>query len=448
MSENHILPSGWRKARLSDIADIRFSNVDKKTTPGEASVRLCNYVDVYNNEYVTRGLDFMEATATPNEMTRFSVQQGDVIITKDSETPDDIGVPAIVLDEIPGLVCGYHLALIKPNKQEVEPIFVGRQIGHERIAHYFSRLANGSTRYGLSASGVENAPLHLPPLPEQRKIAAILTTVDGLIEKTEALIGKYQSVKQGLMGDLFTRGVDPHGRLRPPRTEAPQLYKQSQLGWIPKEWEVESLGANLEGIDGGWSPDCIEQPPPIGDWGVLKVSAVTRGRFLPIESKTLPPHLKPRPEIEVHAGDVILTRSNGVAELVGMTVQVEETRDRLMLSDKLLRIRPRLSRLENDFLAMVMQSEPTRRQIAQVLSGSSGQRNISQAEFKSLAVMVPPLVEQHAIVGTVQSLGREVEHEARTLEKFRLLKTGLMQDLLTGKVRVKVDGVAAQEATG
>ena len=88
----------------------------------------------------------------------------------------------------------------------------------------------------------------LPSLLEQRKIARILTTLDNLIEKTEALIAKYQAIKQGMMHDLFTRGVDAHGHLRPPQAEAPDLYKQSELGWIPKEWEVHPCGSLCSGI--------------------------------------------------------------------------------------------------------------------------------------------------------------------------------------------------------
>ena len=80
-----------------------------------------------------------------------------------------------------------------------------------------------------------------PPLPEQRKIARILSTVDDLIERTEALIAKYRAIKQGLMHDLLTRGVDASGRLRPPREEAPGLYRESAVGWVPREWEVKRL---------------------------------------------------------------------------------------------------------------------------------------------------------------------------------------------------------------
>jgi restriction endonuclease S subunit len=279
----------------------------------------------------------------------------------------------------------------------------------------------------------------VPPLSEQRKIAKILSTLDDLIEKTEALIAKYQAMTQGMMLELFARGVDAHGHLRPPSDEAPDLYKQSEMGWIPKEWEVAPLGNRLISIEGGWSPDCIEQPPPLGEWGVLKVSAVSSGEYAAEESKTLPSHLRPDSAIEVRTGDVLLARSNGVAELVGVTVQVDETRDKLMLSDKVLRLNPDRQRLHSGFLALIMKTECTRKQVGAVISGSSGQRNISQSEIRNLIAVFPPLDEQQRIYSTLRSPRSQAEHETRVVAQLRQIKTGLMQDLLTGRVRVKVD---------
>ena len=89
-------PPGWKEVPLTSVADIRFSGVDKVSRSGETPVRLCNYIDVYDNDYITAGMNFMRATATCAEIERFGLQIGDVIITKDSETPDDIGVPAVV----------------------------------------------------------------------------------------------------------------------------------------------------------------------------------------------------------------------------------------------------------------------------------------------------------------------------------------------------------------
>jgi type I restriction enzyme S subunit len=107
-------------------------------------------------------------------------------------------------------------------------------------------LAQGSGQPNLNKQIVDNLRLRIPPLPQQRKIARILTTLDNVITQTEALIAKYQAIKQGLMHDLFSRGVDATGKLRSPQSEAPELYKQSALGWIPKEWEVSCVESEFQ----------------------------------------------------------------------------------------------------------------------------------------------------------------------------------------------------------
>ena len=106
--------SDWRKVALNDVIELTLSSVDKKSKPNEHAVKLCNYMDVYSNSFIHSGLDFMEATATEREISRCSLAIGDVVITKDSEKYDDIGVPAVVREDIPDLVCGYHLAILAP----------------------------------------------------------------------------------------------------------------------------------------------------------------------------------------------------------------------------------------------------------------------------------------------------------------------------------------------
>jgi hypothetical protein len=103
-----------QRVPLSEVCEVRVSNVDKKSEPGELPVRLCNYTDVYKNDYITDDLEFMRATASRAEIAKFGLHVGDVIITKDSETPDDIGIPALVDSTSSDLLCGYHLAMIRP----------------------------------------------------------------------------------------------------------------------------------------------------------------------------------------------------------------------------------------------------------------------------------------------------------------------------------------------
>ncbi|RLB89323.1 MAG: restriction endonuclease subunit S, partial [Deltaproteobacteria bacterium] len=201
------LPEGWREVQLKDIAAISFSGVDKKSRPGQKKVRLCNYMDVYNNNYITADMDFMWATATDAEITAYSLDVGDIMITKDSETSDDIGIPAVVMERLDNVLCGYHLALIKPNLEKTDPIFLTKQIGYEQVANQFSRLANGATRFGLTTSSVKGVKLWLPELEEQSRIAAILSICDREIELLKKRQEKLKEQKKGLMQKLLTGEV-------------------------------------------------------------------------------------------------------------------------------------------------------------------------------------------------------------------------------------------------
>lgn len=299
-----------------------------------------------------------------------------------------------------------------------------------------SRLDSSTGVPGLNRNDVYALTVDRPRSSERHKVAEILDTLDTAIHETEVIIAKLKAVKQGLLHDLLTRGIDANGELRPLQAEAPHLYKQSPLGWIPKEWGVQSLGDVLLGIDAGWSPSCPEEPPRAGEWGVLKVSAVSGGVFQPVESKRLPNGLRPVPSIEVKPGDVILARANGVADLVATTVYVDATPKGLMLSDKTLRLNPNPSKLVSRYLAALMHHSATRKQIGGMLNGSSGQKNISQSQIKDIVVAIPLVSEQGISESLIHKAELRVRSEEVELNKLLATKVGLMHDLLTGRVRV------------
>ncbi len=144
------IPKGWRSDRMGNVAEIVFSNVDKHTFDFEIAVRLCNYVDVYNNDRITSDIKFMEASAEPREIVRFQLQKGDVLATKDSESPDDIAIPSLVAETLPGVLCGYHLALIRPRAHQV----YGRYLAWLHCSKAFR------SHYEAQA---------LPPIPDPRR---------------------------------------------------------------------------------------------------------------------------------------------------------------------------------------------------------------------------------------------------------------------------------------
>lgn len=179
-----------KPARLFNIADILVSTVDKHTKEHEIPVRLCNYVDVYKNELITNDLDFMTATCTPDELQRFRIRVGDVLFTKDSETADDIGIPAYIESTADDLVCGYHLAIARPYRRLVYPKFLFWQLNSKPAFDYWNTRANGVTRVGLRQDDIRHIPLGiLPGLDTQRAIAEFLDHETAQIDAMLSAIG-------------------------------------------------------------------------------------------------------------------------------------------------------------------------------------------------------------------------------------------------------------------
>ncbi len=199
------------------------------------------------------------------------------------------------------------------------------------------------------------------------------------------------------------------------------------------------LGSLLNGIDAGWSPQCETRVAEPHEWGVLKVSAVSSGKYLETENKALPKELPPRPAAEVLAGDILLARANGVLELVGRTVFVHESRERLMLSDKIMRLRPS-ARITGLFMHYSMNACTARDQILE-LTGGSHMRNISQDALRRVLLPVPSRSEQEEISSQLAAIELVARCEDRTLHSVRSVKESLSSSLLSGEIRV-VAGVA------
>ena len=180
------VPQDWEVCRLDSVADVLFSNVDKHTIEGETPVLLCNYVDVYKNERITGSLDFMEASADLREIEKFQIRHGDVLATKDSEEADDIAIPALVAEELPGVICGYHLALIRPRSKRITGDFLAWLHRSKQFRAQYEAKAVGVTRFGLSQYAFRSALIPVPPMPEQVRINCYLDNSCAAIDSVAA----------------------------------------------------------------------------------------------------------------------------------------------------------------------------------------------------------------------------------------------------------------------
>ena len=209
------IPEHWAVEKIKNISQVKPSNVDTKSKDNEPPVLLCNYTDVYNNEFITMELDFMKATATHDQIRKLSLDVEDIIITKDSESADDIAVPAIVTEELENVVCGYHLAVIKPNTSIINPKFLFRSFESDRINKQFELGANGVTRFGLGTYPISNAYVCQPPLNEQKEIANYLDIETAKIFKaTDKILNHIELLeeyKTSLIHHVVTGKIDVRG---------------------------------------------------------------------------------------------------------------------------------------------------------------------------------------------------------------------------------------------
>jgi type I restriction enzyme, S subunit len=192
--------------RLKYLAHVTISNVDKKSSEAEQPVRLCNYTDVYYNESITSELPFMEATASGEQIRRFTLCAGDVLVTKDSETADDIAVPAFVLTDLPGVVCGYHLALLRP-RPGVDGRYLFWALKSKLARQQFSAAANGITRFGLRYDAFGEVQIPLWPLEQQRAIAEYIDAqtarIDVLVQKKQRMVELLEERRRALRDHAF-----------------------------------------------------------------------------------------------------------------------------------------------------------------------------------------------------------------------------------------------------
>jgi type I restriction enzyme, S subunit len=229
------VPGHWAVKRLKRACHAFPSNVDKKVHDGEAPILLCNYTDVYYNERIVAGMEFMAATASTDQIAKFTLRAGDTIITKDSETADDIAIAAHVPADLPGVVCGYHLSMVRP-MPETDGAFVKRLFDSGFVKSCVAVRANGLTRVGLGQYEIDNLELPFPPLPEQTQIAAFLdretAKIDALVAEQRRLMELLKEKRQAVISYAVTKGLNPNAPTKPSGMD--------WLGDVPEHWELKA----------------------------------------------------------------------------------------------------------------------------------------------------------------------------------------------------------------
>ena len=234
-----------KKYKLADIAKIEISGVDKKTIEGEIPVRLCNFVDVYHNWAITKDKaeHFMLASAKQAEIDKCSIAKGQVAITKDSETRDDIGIATYFADDFDNVVLGYHCALITPDPTIVDGKYLNAFMHTKYIQKYFENNASGSgQRYTLSNSTINTIPVLLPSLTEQHTIGKVLADIDRKIELNKQINDNLEAMAKQLYDYWFVQFDFPNEEGKPYKSSGGAMVWNEKLKReIPQGWHCGTL---------------------------------------------------------------------------------------------------------------------------------------------------------------------------------------------------------------
>lgn len=290
------------------------------------------------------------------------------------------------------------------------------------------QFSEQSAQPRISQSTVENLRIPQPPVEEQRKIASVLHTVDEAIQKTEEVIEQRESVKQGILQDLFTRGLDSNLDLRPHPSEDPSLFKESSGRIVPQNYNVRRL-AEL----GEWVSGKTPKRSNSSYWGG-KIPWITAKDMKRLHVKESEDSIT---EKAVEEGATVVSSESVLVLVRGMildhTLPVVRPEKETSFNQDVKAILPD-SLVNPDYLAYWLKAH-SNEVLALVTSASHGTKRLATEAFGNLVVPIPPEDEQEAIVKRTQSLDESIKKEEEYTDQLKRLKQGLMQDLLSGEVR-------------
>jgi len=366
---------GTQTAFLRDVCSFQNGGTPSKSIQRyfQGNIPWITGADI-DSPVVTRARSFITEDAIENSATN-RVPLGTVLLV----TRTSVGKVAVAGVD---LCFSQDITALTPNPSQ---LFAPYLVHFLRTRETFlERQARGATIRGVTREVLSNLQIPLPSVQEQRRIAAILDKAEELRAKCRTALVKLETLTQSIFIDLFG---DP-------------IINS-------KKWSRIALGDLLRKIDSGRSPICLDRPAQNGEWGVLKLGAVTWCEYNPAENKALPPEVMPEPELEVKPGDLLFTRKN-TYELVAACALVRSTRPKLLLSDLIFRLHLKSdSQIDACYLHQLMICPSKRREIQRLASGSAGSMpNISKERLQTALVEIPPISLQRNFSGRIAVVER------------------------------------------
>lgn len=410
--------------RLGLIASILQSNVDKKSKPEEPAVELCNYTDVYYNDTITADLDFMKATASPDQVERLRLAEGDVIITKDSETADDIGIPAYVESTHDSLVCGYHLTILRARPEKVFPKFLYYSMLSRETSEYWEKRANGVTRVSIPQQTVSSLTIPLPDIETQRRIADFL---DKEISEMDALIEEFEGLAKNLSARrarLVNRIIEKHA----------ETQEESGDPWDRHSFKL-LVGSHFAG---DWGSDIGHDEVDLPCVRVADFNRATSS--LAEEIPTIRSYSESTYEKKHLVRDDLLVEKSGGGEKTPVgSVVLYEGDSSALCANFIEVIRLRRGQVPR-FWVHMFRANFVAGETFRFVKQTTGIQNLDIQMFLDQKFVVPPSGKQREIADELdrefERMDALIEESTRLIENLKARKTALITEVVTGRKEV------------
>ncbi|MCU4974865.1 restriction endonuclease subunit S [Halobacteria archaeon AArc-m2/3/4] len=426
------VPEHWSRVRIEDVSEV-VTRGKQPTYVDEPGVPVLNQSCIYWDGYHQENLKYLDEDVAKDWKPKHFATKGDILINSTGQ--GTLG-RALYWDKESGThAIDSHITRVSVDSDTIDPEFLRYYLESTwgQTMLYVFCVAGSTGQIELSKTDLMSMPLLCPPVEEQRRIADILSTVDEQIQQTDEVINKTEELKRGVLNELIPRGINEHGELRPFPEDQPDLYDEVRRCTIPTGWEVSSLQELCkEDVTYG-----IVQAGPHVDDGVpyIKTGDMTDGKLeLKGLSRTSTEIAEDYDRSKIRTGELVIT----IRATVGVVHQVPPELDGGNLTQGTARISPKDS-IDNRYLLWAIRTNIVQSLIDARTKGSTF-NEITLGTLRKVPIPYPVnLEEQKIIAERLDKISEKLDEERSYLHNLQELKDGLMQDLLTGKVRVNTD---------
>lgn len=410
------LPAGWAAARLDEIAQVRLGR--QRSPKNHSGDHMRPYLRAANVTWKGVDLsDVKEMNFTDSEVATYRLQDGDILLSEASGSASEVGKSAVWRGETRYDMCFQNTLLRVRTERGMEADFVRYRFLYEALVGAFAAASRGVGIHHLGAAKLSGLSISFPGTSEQRRIASRLGQQLSAFDRVDRDIAALRSRLLRTQGALLDE------------------YVRQYRNQVPLSELVARIGA-------GKSFECLARPASAAEWGVIKVSAMTYGRFRSEENKALPATRDPEPNYEIKAGDILISRAN-TEGYVGAPVLVGPVRPGLLLSDKSLRLVP-AEGVTAEWLINVLKAPATRTQISRLATGTKeSMRNVSQKNLLSVLVpSAPSRADQLTAAASIDEACQQLDAITADLARLQQLVAGLqrtvLRDAFTGRLTTQL----------